>query len=302
MSTIKQLSKIYDSAKKISIDDSSKIVIMSDCHRGIGNWGDNFLNNQNLFFAALSYYYEKDFTYIELGDGDELWENRDFNYILSTHSDAFWLMSKFYKKGKLYMLYGNHDIVKKNKSFAEQYLKSYYDESIKKYVSLFPGIEIHEGLILNYLDKNDIFLVHGHQVDFLNSNIWQVARFLVRYVWRPLELIGVHDPTSASKNYNVKEKVEKRLIKYSKKKRQLIIAGHTHRPIFPKMDEALYFNDGSCVHPRCITAIEIENGKISLLKWTLKTKKDRTLYVDRFILEGPVPLENFFGLTKKVIK
>ena len=33
-----------------------------------------------------------------------------------------------------------------------------------------------------------------------------------------------------------------------------------------------FFNDGSCVHPRSITGIEIENGEISLIKWEISTK------------------------------
>lgn len=33
------------------------------------------------------------------------------------------------------------------------------------------------------------------------------------------------------------------------------------------------FNDGSCVHTRYITAIEIVNGKISLVKWSIKSGK-----------------------------
>ena len=70
---------------------------MSDCHRGNGSWGDNFLNNQNLFFAALYYYYENGYSYIELGDGEELWENRQITDIINAHSDAYWLMSMFYK-------------------------------------------------------------------------------------------------------------------------------------------------------------------------------------------------------------
>jgi hypothetical protein len=66
--------------------------------------------------------------------------------------------------------------------------------------------------------------------------------------------------------------------------------------MFPQPDEALYFNDGCCVHPRCITAIEIENGTITLVKWTVKTRKDRSLYVDRVELEGPVKLQDYFGV------
>ena len=76
MNTYRRLSKVYENSKVIPYDYYSKFVIMSDCHRGSGNSGDNFLKNQNIFFAALNDYYKKGFTYIELGDGDELWENR----------------------------------------------------------------------------------------------------------------------------------------------------------------------------------------------------------------------------------
>lgn len=300
MSTQSRLNKVFKAAEQISFDDSSKIVLMSDCHRGDGNWGDNFLNNQNLFFGALDFYYRKDFTYIELGDGDELWENRKIDRIINIHSDAFWLMSKFYKEGRLYMLYGNHDQVKKEKDFAGNNLKSYYVESIKKRVALFPNIKIHEALVLNYNNSdNQIFLTHGHQADFLNYDLWKLSRFLVRYLWRPLELTGVRDPTSAAENYTKKEKVEKKLTEWTKKQKHMLIAGHTHRPMFPQPGESLYFNDGSCVHPRCITAIEIENGTITLVKWTVKTRKDRSLYVDKVILEGPVKLQDYFGAIAK---
>ncbi len=298
MPTLKRLNKVFDSAEQIPIDDSSKIVLMSDCHRGDGNWGDNFFNNQNLFFAALDYYYGKDFTYIEIGDGDELWENRKIERIITTHSDAFWLMSKFYRRERFYMLYGNHDTVKKNPGYATKHLRSYYDESIKKRVALFPEIKIHEGLVLIYKNANHkIFLIHGHQVDFINYDLWKLTRFLVRYLWRPLELIGVRDPTSSSKSAGRKAKTEKKLTEWAKKRNQIIVAGHTHRPAFPNINEPLYFNDGCCVHPRCITAIEIENGNIALVKWAVKAKKNRILYVARVILEGPVKIQDYFGIS-----
>ena len=101
MSTSKRLSQLMSTAKVIRFDETSKFIIMSDCHRGEGNWGDNFSSNQNLYFTALSYYNKRSFTYIELGDGDELWENRRMKNIIKTHSDAFWLMSLFYQEGRL---------------------------------------------------------------------------------------------------------------------------------------------------------------------------------------------------------
>ncbi len=296
MSVDKKLTNAYINAEELVLKKNTKIVLISDCHRGIGNWGDNLFNNQNLYFAALSYYYDKNFIYIELGDGDELWENRSEEDIISTHSYAFWLMSKFYESKRFYMLYGNHDIVKRNPSFAKEHFSSFYDESLKKQVALLPDIRIREALVLRIANTNHkILLVHGHQADYFNDTLWRLARFLVRYLWRPFELIGVKDPTSASKNFNKKEKVENHLINWTKKHNKMLIAGHTHRPAFPAVGEPLYFNDGSCVHPRCITSIEIENQSITLVKWSVKTRPDRTLYVERTPLEGPVPLKNFFS-------
>lgn len=295
LSTNKKLNKVFKSSKELPYNNASKFVLMSDCHRGDGDWADNFSTNQNLFFAALSYYYSQYYTYIELGDGDELWENRNFKRIISTHSDAFWLMSKFYKDNRFYMLYGNHDLVKSNAAYMASNCTYYFDESIKKTVPLFPGITAYEGLRLVHEETgNTLFLTHGHQVDFFNSALWRVAKFLVRYLWRPLELIGIHDPTSASKNHERKLAIEKTLMKWADKHHTMLIAGHTHRPAFPKVGEPMYFNDGSCVHPRCITAIEIEGDSISLVKWAVKPKKNRVLYIERVVLEGPVKITDFF--------
>lgn len=300
MTNLERLDKVYRSSHVINYDDSSKIVLMSDCHRGTGSWGDNFSNNQNLFFAALSYYYDNNFTYIELGDGEELWENRKFEQIIAVYSDTYWLMSKFYEKGQLYMLYGNHDMAKKNKNQICDKCSTYYDEVLRKRMPLFPNIKIHEGLILKNKESNDkIFLIHGHQVDFLNYNLWLLSRFLVRYLWGPLELIGFRDPTSAAQNHEKKGFIENALSNWAKKENHIIIAGHTHRPVFPKVGEALYFNDGSCVHPRCITAIEIENGSITLVKWLIKTRANASLYVGRTILEGPVPIKEYYNMISK---
>ncbi|MFV0344611.1 MAG: metallophosphoesterase [Anaerocolumna sp.] len=300
MSAFNHLTRVYKSAEELLIDEGSKIVLFSDCHRGEGNWGDNFFNNQNLYFAALSHYYDNGYIYIEIGDGDELWENRSMEDIKYTYSNIFWLLSKFYADNRFHMLYGNHDIVKKDKPFVKEYFELYYDESFKKYMPLFPGINMKEGLILRLKGSSQkIFLVHGHQVDFLNYTIWRIARFLVRYLWRPFELVGIRNPTSPAKSYDKKVKVELKLMDWAKNNNQMLIAGHTHRPVFPKIGDPLYFNDGSCVHPRCITAIEIENASISLVKWTIMVRKDRSLYVERAILEGPTLLDDYLVNRKK---
>jgi hypothetical protein len=162
-------------------------------------------------------------------------------------------------------------------------------------VPLFPDLKFHEGLILeNCRNCRKIFLVHGHQGDFLNDTIWPVARFLVRYIWRTLELIGILDPTGPGRERKKMEKSERRLSTYAKATRKIVIAGHTHRPYFSKPRKGLYFNDGSCVHPRCITGLEIEANQISLVKWSVRTGPDRNLFVGREVLDGPVSLDEYY--------
>ena len=73
----------------------------------------------------------------------------------------------------------------------------------------------------------------------------------------------------------------------------MTVFGHTHRPRFPEPGDIAFFNDGSCVHPRSITGLEIEKGAISLIKWQIATRKDGTLRIVRVLLEGPTKLSEY---------
>jgi UDP-2,3-diacylglucosamine pyrophosphatase LpxH len=288
MSTFNRLSEIFKSSSVIPFDNSSKIVVISDCHRGDGSWVDDFSHNQNLYYCAIKYYYNNGFTYIDLGDSDELWKNQKFSDISSIYAETFHLLHNFYKEERYYMIYGNHDIVKRYPLFIEKNLQKYYDSSTNTYEPLFENIKVHEGLILkNSETQKKLFLVHGHQGDLLNDTFWRLGRFLAKYVWRRLEFFGYKDPTSAAKNFDVKRKVERKIIEWVSINKQPVIAGHTHRPACPSEDEQPYFNDGSCIHPNCITCIEIVNSEITLIKWGIKTKEDRTVYIDREAIAIP---------------
>lgn len=298
MSTNKRLTELFklSSEKPIAFDDSSKFIIFSDCHRGNNDWADDFADNQNIFFHALNYYYNNDFTYIELGDGDELFENRNFRNIRKSYSHIFWLMSEFYKNNRFYLIYGNHDMERHNPKKVKKTLFHYFDEREKQLKPLFENIIVYESLVLQHITTNiKLFLVHGHQGDLINDTLWRLCRFFVRNVWKYLQLsLGIKDPTSPAKNYKKSLKIEKILSEWSIANKQILIAGHTHRPIFPKLNESLFFNSGSCVHPRCITGIEIQNNEISLIKWCIKTKNDGTLYIDKEVLVCPKQLRLFY--------
>lgn len=284
MSYQTRLQKAFRNAPVIPWSPHSRFCIISDCHRGDGTSNDNFLKNQSLYFTALKYYYANDYTYIELGDGDELWEIRSMSQIIEIHNNVFWLLSLFYQQNRLYMLYGNHDMEKKTPGYSERVCGTYFCTDTQCYEALFPNLTFHEGLILeNMCNGTRLHLTHGHQADILNSDFWKLARFLVRYLWRPLEHFGVLDPTSAARNYTKKDRIEQRLSDFATRNKLHLMTGHTHRP---RLDAAApnYMNSGSCVHPRCITCIEILGNIISLVKWTYNTKRDGTLYVDRELI------------------
>ena len=285
MSWYERISRAFVQAPVVPLNSRSRFVLMSDCHRGVGNHNDNFMKNQNVYFAALNYYYEKNYTYMELGDGDELWENRSLSQIIDIHSDVFWLLSKYRRENRLYLLYGNHDHSKRHCHYCQKHCSTYHVSGQNDESPLFPGDCYLQGLVLKDTEHgNDLYLIHGHQADFLNSTLAPLAKLLVRYIWKPLEAIGVSDPTSAARNYTKKKKVEKRLTDWAVQEHKILVAGHTHRPMIGS-SQAPYFNTGSCVHPRCITCIEIQNRMMILVKWTLRTREDRSLYVAREVLE-----------------
>ena len=230
-----------------------------------------------------------------MGDGDELWENSDFQPILAAHKNVFQLMQLFYKEERLYRLLGNHDMVYKNQRYVEKNLYTYFNKITGKDDPLFPGITFHEGLVLQHEKTGqELFLIHGHQADFMNYKGWKFNRFMVRALWKQLQIFGISDPTSPAKNYKELIKVEKRTKKWIvNNQNRFTITGHTHRPRFPEPGEIPYFNDGSCVHPRSITGLEIENGAISLIKWQIATADDGTLKIIRVLLEGPQKLKDY---------
>lgn len=297
MTAFSRITQVFKTAYEIDIDDTSRIVIMSDCHRGTGSWADSFADNSNLYYAALTKYYNNRFTYIENGDGDELWENRKISEIASIYKSIFELLGKFHSDNRLYMLYGNHDMVKKNAFSRPCFEKAGIDIPFT-----FSDIRFHEGFKLKHKKRGElIFIIHGNQADLLNGPLWKINRFFVRYLWRPLELLGVNDPTSASKNRLRKQSVEKKLRNWSSKNSTMLICGHTHKYAFPMPGETPYFNDGCCVYRGYITSIELADGYISLAKWSQKTREDGTLYVGRDVIIGPVALSEYLGKGVRIL-
>ena len=269
--SLRRIDKAAEEAEIIDAEMYPGIVFFSDCHRGCGTWNDSFLRNKTIYQAALNHYRKSGYAYVELGDGDELWENRCFESIAEIHKDVFEILSQFERERRLFMIYGNHDKTRKKQSrcTSENLFSPKYNQSAV--------IELPD-------KKGSLYLMHGHQGDMLNDRLWPLARWMVRYLWRPLELCGFNDPTSAARNYKKSSAVEKRLIDWAKKNGSSIMTGHTHRPAMRKVDDIYYFNKGSCVHPNGITCIELSGKLFMLVKWTICADDNGFMYVCRQVM------------------
>jgi UDP-2,3-diacylglucosamine pyrophosphatase LpxH len=262
------LTAAFRAALRIPFDDSSRFVFFSDCHRGVDDRTDAFAPNKGLFRQALIHYLQRGFTYVEVGDGDELWMNPRFGDVQRAHRPIFDLLSQFDRLGRLHLLEGNHDF-----SGNED------GEDAKD------GLGVREGLVLEHTrNGREIVVVHGHQADFGLDPGFAISRFVVRHIWKRLQELGfgtapIWADADQGRSWieqqilnwleHHKRKIEKRITDWLEACEKAVICGHTHLSHFAAPETLPYFNAGSCVIPGQITGLEIENGLISLVKWTL---------------------------------
>lgn len=294
MSSNSRISKAFKNAKKLTLNKNSKYILFSDCHRGNNSFADDFAHNRNIYQHALTYYFKEQYTYIELGDGDELWENSDFKSIFRANKNVYMLLKQFHDTNRLHFIWGNHDMDYKTPKKVEKNYHYFFDSVTETEKEFMINPSFSEAILLEREDKKSIFLLHGHQADWFNYAFWKLSRFLVRVLWKPLQLLGISDPTSPAQNFKELIKVERNIENWIKSNNnQMVVIGHTHRPRFPSATEIPFFNDGSCVHPRAITGLEIKDNQITLIKWYMVSTDDGMLQIKRAVLEGPENLSNF---------
>ncbi len=266
-----RLDQVFAAAPAIPFDDTSRIVLFSDCHRGDQSRADAFAPNENLFLYAMRRYEQRGFTYVEAGDGDELWQNRRFETVQRAHPRVHELFHRLHLQERLHLLLGNHDIQISGSSQVDK-----------------GGLLAREGLILKHAQTGQqIFVLHGHQADRNNDSMATWSRLTVRALWKPVLLLGLAQgylwtadrPKRSRLEQQIvtciethKLKIEHRLIEWVKRRRQMIICGHTHRPVATAPGMPPYFNTGNCVMPGQITGIEIENGCLIPIQWSINGK------------------------------
>lgn len=257
-----RLSGVLARAERLSFDRHSRLIFFSDLHRGSASHADAFVRNRDIFLEALAYYWERGFTYIEVGDGDELWKNPSFDEVRRAHGAVFDVLHRFHEAGRLRLLGGNHDGIP---SAGRD------------------GLPVSEALLLRFRETDQEFLVlHGHQADFKNDRLQPALQWFTRHIWRHLQNHGlrntlpeVEDLPSARRIVRGvahlamanQRAIENRIKALAQDLGRAIICGHTHRPAFAVEGGAAYFNSGSGIQPGYITGLEIAQGQIALIRW-----------------------------------
>jgi len=328
----KALSKLYrnitrDPGKKGLIIpfelQNGRFIIFSDQHKGARDGADDFAIAEPNYLAALDHYNNNNFTFISLGDNEELWENT-LAQVKKYNTATFEAEKKFIGRNAFIKVFGNHDLFWQNDPFAPLQLKSIYDTDVK----------IYEGLILpvSIGDKTlNIYCTHGHQGDAQSDGNW-FSKFFVARVWGPLQGYLRINPNTPAYNNEEKTLHNDIMYKWSAQFNDiLLITGHTHQPVFEsltlleklywqmqmakrannndeikKLQEEIkkrekefsavsvdyltmkpsYFNSGCCCFSDGdITGLEIENGFIRLIKWKSENEHSVRTILDEVSLE-----------------
>jgi predicted phosphodiesterase len=281
----KSLSKLYASTKKknnkrvcsININAvSDKFIIFSDQHKGNRDQADDFANNEINYLKALDYYNQQQFSFINLGDSEELWKYKP-GEVLPNNAEAFSAEAAF-QPHRYFKTFGNHDLIWKNKLDVTTLLTPYFAMPLP----------VCEGIVLKTMIDNEaltIFCTHGHQGDKMSDNN-ALSTWIVAHVWTPLQRYLRINVNTPSKDDSLMNKHNKLMHEWSSNRRNMVlITGHTHKPVFASgkysshpanqihkdADHTLkpsYFNTGCCCfNDGDITGIEIEEGYIRLIKW-----------------------------------
>jgi predicted phosphodiesterase len=290
--------------------EADRFIVLSDQHKGGRDDMDIFALAEGNYLAALDYYHQHNFFYINLGDSEELWENL-FVTIKKHNQATFDSEKRFISRKAFIKVFGNHDLYWDNDPLAAVGLKQIYGEAIK----------ISEGVILQTLIKNktlNILLTHGHQGDLQSDGNW-FSKWFVSDIWGPLQAFLKINPNTPANNDLLKTDHNRIMYDWSSKQdNTILITGHTHQPVFKSLthleklykDIAVakqagnqqladdlskqivnrqakgdvvpdfsayrptYFNSGCCCFDDGdITGIEIAEGQIRLIKWEYNDQK-----------------------------
>ena len=295
--------------KRLNLDAANgRIIILSDQHRGARDGSDDFAICENSYLTALEYYNREKFYYINLGDCEELWENTMFS-IAKYNEAVYAAESLFIKRDAYCKVFGNHDLFWDNDPLASVWLKQIYGKAIRIFTGVLIRVDFTSAAFLdifcthghqgdkqsdgNPFSKWFVSYIWGPLQNFLeintnspsaNDNL-KTLHNMYMYDWsaaqdKTLLVTGhTHQPVFNSLTHlerlyqrlekahtlndaDALKKIEEEIPRRKREYDFINQSFHTMKPT--------YFNSGCCCFDDgTITGIEINEGFIRLIKWSL---------------------------------
>jgi predicted phosphodiesterase len=222
------LNKAYakPSASVVFNVETDKWIIFSDLHRGKRDGADDFKRCEKAYNAALGYYYEKGYTLVALGDVDELWECSPKD-VVKSYVNTMNLEAQFQARQRYLRFCGNHDSDWQRPSMVAKHLHGVYGDQVKIYESLIVTVKAAG------IKMGELFMVHGHQGTLESDQYSWFSRIAVRYGWGFIQRTFKIRSTTPAKDFELRHKHNVAMYRWADaRKDTVLIAGHTHRPVF----------------------------------------------------------------------
>jgi hypothetical protein len=208
-------------------------VVFSDHHRGARNRADDFRWSERAYNAALAKYHALGHTLVLLGDVEELWQERP-SAIIDAYRHTMELEARFHAEGRMLRIWGNHDEAWTSELLTRHYLDPVYGA---------PTVRVREQLLVPVLHAGELlgslFFVHGHQGTAASDRWAGLARIPVRYVWRNIQRLTGYGWTTPATDWRLRARHNIALYTWASRQPGLVlIAGHTHRPVFESKSHA----------------------------------------------------------------
>ena len=304
-------------------EHAGKFIIFSDQHKGGRNGADDFVLSEANYLAALEYYKSNGFSLICLGDCEELWEN-SLGKVKDSYPKTFEAERKFAERKSFVKILGNHDLYWGNDPFAWWQLKKIYNEEVKIFEGVVLVVNIGDRpfhIFCTHGHQGDAQSDGNWFSKFFVARVWAPFQAYLRinpntaaynnekkslhneimYEWSALQkdtllITGhTHQPVFVSLTHierlyrelqtaklnndpALMAQLENEIRKREKEFAAVAIDYLTMKPS--------YFNSGCCCFiDGDITGIEIENGKIRLIKWVTKDKIPQRGLLEEISLE-----------------
>ncbi|MFD0752034.1 metallophosphoesterase [Mucilaginibacter calamicampi] len=257
-----------------------KFIVLSDQHKGSRDGADIFTRSSKNYLAALDHYDREMFTYINLGDSEELWGNT-FLAVKKHNKATFENEKRFIKRKAFVKIFGNHDLYWDNDPLAALSLMQIYGEAIP----------IYEGIVLQTVADNraiSVFMTHGHQGDLQSDGNW-FSKWFVSNIWGPTQAFLAINPNTPANNQQLKTDHNRLMYEWSAKQTNtLLITGHTHQPVFRSFTEleSIYEKLAHARAANNVEAITLLQNKITALHLKGDVVTDFSAYLDTYFNTG----------------